>query len=159
MESRAVLEEKRTIKSLRLLVFRMDGTAIGFDTDQMEGMTDFGRVEMNESCLVTINELLGMGEEAYNCASPKVVFVKPMHADDECGVTGKRIGIVVETPEDIVDVPVENIRPLPPVVRKHTRATGFWGAALLKTGMVFIADIYKMPAYRTLMGDGARAGN
>ncbi|MBI5179668.1 MAG: hypothetical protein HZA04_10480 [Nitrospinae bacterium] len=159
MESTAVLELKRPIKSIRLLVFRMDGTAIGFDTDQMEGMTDFGRVDVHESCLVTINELFGMGEESYNCSTPKVVFVKPLPGDGQSGVSGKRIGIVVETPEDIVDVPVENIRPLPPVVRKHAHATGFWGAALLNNGMVFIADIYKIPIYRALRGGGALVGN
>lgn len=138
------------------LVFRVMGVGIGFDTDQISGMADAEKIGEGDVKLFTMHELLGLdvrGTGTGDCARPKVVFVKggylpaPSKKGSPAGNTGareeRRIGVVVNEPEKIVDIPVESMRPMPQLVAPHGDLNGLWAIALMPDEMIFMMDIRK----------------
>ena len=145
------------IEHVSALVFRVMGVGIGFDTDQINGMTDAGKVSEEDVKLVTMHELLGLDIRSPgidDCARPKVVFVKggylpaPSKKGNPAGNAGireeRRIGVVVNEPEEIADIPVAAMRPMPQLVAPHGDLNGLWAVALMPDEMIFMMDVRKM---------------
>lgn len=169
-------ERSSGIEHVSALVFRVMGVGIGFDTDQINGMTDAGKVSEEDVKLFTIQELLGLdirSPEIDDCARPKVVFVKdgylpaPLKKGSPAGNTETReercIGVVVNEPEEIIDIPVAALRPIPQLVAPHGDLNGLWAVALMPDEMIFMMDVrktigQKMKKVRWMSGKQA-AGN
>ena len=145
------------IEHVSALVFRVMGVGIGFDTDQINGMTDAGKVSEEDVKLVTMHELLGLDIRSSgidDCVRPKVIFVKggyfpaPLEQENPAENTGgreaRRIGVVVNEPEEIIDIPVAAMRPMPQLVAPHGDLNGLWAVALMSDEMIFMLDIRKM---------------
>ena len=151
-----MVEHSSRIEHVSALVFRVMGVGIGFDTEQISGMADAGKVREEDVKLVTMHELLGLdirGPVIDDCARLKVVFVKggylpaPLKKRNPAGNAGireeRRIGVVVNEPEEIVDIPVESMRPMPQLVAPHGDLNGLWAVALMPDEMIFMMDIRK----------------
>lgn len=131
------------------LVCRVSGVGIGFDTDQLNGMTDAHRVSEQECRLVTMHELFGRDAgDSRSYARPKVLFVK-----GACLPTGnasdgredvQRIGVVVDEPEEIIEVQVDALRPMPALAR----GGALWAVAMLPQEMILMMDVRKTIARR-----------
>ena len=150
------MERSARIEHVSALVFRVMGVGIGFDTDQINGMADAGKVSEEDFRLVTMYELLGLdmrGSGIDDGAHPKVVFVKgghlpaPLKKGNPVRNTGireeLRIGVVVNEPEEIVDIPVAAMRPMPQLVAPHGDLNGLWAVALMPDEMIFMMDVRK----------------
>ena len=156
------MEHSSRIEPVSALVFRVMGAGIGFDTDQIDGMADAGKVSEKDFKLVTMHELLGLdicgsdirGFGIGDCARPKVIFVKdgylpaPLEQGNLAENTGgrevRRIGVVVNEPEEIVDIPLAALRPMPQLVAPRGDLNGFWAVALMPDEMIFMMDVRKM---------------
>lgn len=151
------MERFSRIEHVSALVFRVMGVGIGFDTDQINGMADARKVSEEDLKLVTMHELLGLdirGLGIDDCARPKVVFVKegylpaPLEQENPAENTGmreaRRIGVVVNEPEEIIDIPVAAMRSMPRLVAPYGDLNGLWAVALMPDEMIFMMDIRKI---------------
>lgn len=151
------MERSSRIEPVSALVFRVMGVGIGLDTEQINGMADAGKVSEKDFKLVTMHELLGLdirGLGINDCARPKVVFVKggylpaPLEQGNSAENTGRReaqrIGVVVNEPEEIVDIPLAALRHLPQLAAPRGDLNGLWAVALMPDEMIFMMDVRKM---------------
>lgn len=137
------------------LVCRVMGVGVGFDTGQINGMTDAHRVSARDCRLVTMHELFGLdADDSQSYARPKVLFVKGGYlparpgsaehgANAEHGTMrdAQRIGVVVDEPEEIIEVPVDALRPMPGLAGAGSSAP--WAVALMPEEMILMMDIRK----------------
>jgi len=155
-------EHSSRIEPVSALVFRVMGVGIGLDTEQINGMADAGKVSEKDFKLVTMHELLGLdirgsgirGLGINDCARPKVVFLKggylpvPLEQGNSAENTGmreaQRIGVVVNELEEIVDIPLAALRPLPQLAAPRGDLNGLWAVALMPDEMIFMMDVRKM---------------
>lgn len=134
------------IQHVSVLVFRVMGVRIGIDTDQLSGVTDVANVDEKKCKLLAMHELLGLERDE----SPlvKVVFAKGGYLSDSSEYIWMRrerhIGLLVGNPEDIIEVPLDDMRPLPQLIHSCTNQNGFWAVGLMPDEMIFMADIRKM---------------
>jgi len=131
------------------------GVAIGLDTDQINGMSDARTLGAEDFELVTIAALLGLDSmKIDDGARTKVLFVKEGYsrtpldqekpAENTFARGERRIGLVVNEPEEIVDIPVSAMRPMPQLVAPHGDLNGLWAVALMPDEMIFMMDVRKM---------------
>lgn len=122
------------------LVCRVMGVGVGLDTDQLNGMTDMRRGGEGDCRLVTMHELFGLDAgDSRSYARPKVLFVKGGHTRD-----AQRIGVVVNEPEEIVEVPVDALRPMPALAG----GGALWAVAMMPQEMILMMDVRKTIARR-----------
>lgn len=137
-------------QAISVLIVRVRGVAIALDTEQLAEMTDYNPDCGTETKLYHLHELLGTEAESY--AHAKVLYVKPNSGGgcntDTSTVPGERIGLVVSRAETIVEIPFDQIRPLPHLLRACCGRGGFLAVAGLAEELVLIADV------RAMIGDG-----
>lgn len=130
------------------LVCRVMGVGVGFDTGQINGMTDVHSVGERDCRLVTMHELFGLdagGIDGYT--RPKVLIVKGGYLPARTGseeheaMRDTRIGVVVDEPEEIIEVPVDALRPMPGLAGSGSSAP--WAVALMPEEMILMMDIRK----------------
>ena len=151
------MERSSRIEPVSALVFRVMGVGIGLDTEQINGMADAGKVSEKDFKLVTMQELLGLearGSGMDAGARPKVIFVKGAYlpalleqenlAENSGLQEARRIGVVVNEPEEIVDIPLAALRPMPQLAAPRGDLNGFWAVALMPDEMIFMMDVRKM---------------
>ncbi|MDP2829854.1 MAG: hypothetical protein Q8O37_14765 [Sulfuricellaceae bacterium] len=131
---------------LSVLVFRVMGVRIGIDTDQIGGFVDVATVDKKKCKLVSMNELLGI--EPPERPHSKVIFAKGGYVSEPSDSVWmrreQRLGVVVSDPEEIVEIPLEVMSPLPQLIHAYTGPNGLWAIALMSDEAVFLADIRKM---------------
>lgn len=122
------------------LVCRVRGVGVGLDTDQLNGMTDVQRGGEGNCRLVTMHELFGLDAgDSRSYARPKVLFVKGGYTRD-----AQRIGVVVDEPEEIIEVPVDALRPMPALAARGA----LWAVAMMPQEMILMMDVRKTIARR-----------
>lgn len=131
------------------LVCRVMGVGVGLDTDQINGMTDAHRGGEGDCRLVTMHELFGLddrGSGISGYARSRVLLLKhgylpARHGSAEHGATGdaQRIGVVVNEPEEIIEVPVDALRPMPALAG----GGALWAVAMMPQEMILMMDIRK----------------
>lgn len=131
---------------LSVLVFRVMGVRIGIDTDQISGLVDVANVDKKTCKLVSMNQLLGIEPPGYSYS--KVIFAKGGYvsepSDNVWMRREQRLGVMVSDPEEIVEIPVDVMSPLPQLIHAYTVPNGLWAVALMPDEMIFVADIRKM---------------
>jgi hypothetical protein len=146
-------ERSCCVEHVSALVFRVMGVAIGLDTDQLNGMSDARTLGEEGFELVAIETLLGLGNrgpKVEDGVRPKVLFVKggysrtPLDRENTRMQEERSIGLVVNEPEEIIDIPVSAMRPMPKLVAPHGDLNGFWAVALMQHEMIFMMDVRKM---------------
>ena len=63
-----------------------------------------------------------------------------------CNADGSLVGFVIGEPEDIVQVDVEDIELLPPLIRPMVKGRGIWGVAIRKGELVILIDLAEAAA-------------
>lgn len=113
---------------LKVLVFEVNGTRFAVDSEQIAAVRPGHAV----SHFVPFHELVAMQPAAYDV--PQLLMVKGMHAYP---------AILINQPEDMVDVSLQAIRPLPGLIARLANPFGVWGAVFQKQGMLILVDFYK----------------
>jgi chemotaxis signal transduction protein len=118
--------------AILLLTFRIMGTWIGVDTNQVEEILDQGKAAQRKIKVAALHEKINWGINEVTLAAPRVLMVKGGDSS---------IGILIDQPEDICDVKLDHLRPLPPLLAGSMAAGVVWGIALIHEEMVLLMDL------------------
>ena len=139
-----------------LLVFRSGATRFGLDAAQIAEVLSVQELEETD----------GAGGD--HCVSRggveiPVVELEPLASGGSPAnggsVAGRRdakvvlpkaaqpmVGFVIGDPEEMTRVEVEQIEPLPPLVRSMVKGSGIWAAAKCEGGLVILIDLVEATA-------------
>ena len=118
--------------NLRCLIFKYLHEPFGIDSEQISAL-----VEIDDAPDIELSYF----HELFYGQPGKAQYQKPMLLlikDD-----GRRRGVVIECPENIVDVAIENIRPLPPLIASCSKKHPLWGVAVKGDEWFFLVDLYR----------------
>jgi chemotaxis signal transduction protein len=110
------------------------------DTSQIAGMIEPDRAEAMGVKVGRLHEHMFFRENPVIYSSPRVLLIKDENAP---------YGIMVDRPEEIASVPLDFIRPLPPLFEPYAGSKAVWGAVVKDDGVVLIIDFYKLPSSKT----------
>ncbi len=128
--------------NLQCLVFKYLQEPFGIDVEQISAL-----VEMDEAPDIEWSYF----HELFKGQSGHIPYQHPMLLlirDDE-----KTRGIVIERPENIVEVALENIRPLPPLIASCNKNHPLWGVAVLEDECFFLVDLYRFAGWKVNKAD------
>ena len=115
-------------KELQLLLFTIDETCYGVDADQVAGLQNY----RCDAHTLAVHILLACDPISY--AFPRMLAVKDRETYP---------AILINEPEDIIAIPVVDIRPIPSLLKKTAKQYGVWGVSLKEQRMIVLLDFYK----------------
>jgi chemotaxis signal transduction protein len=111
----------------------MGGVRMGVDTVQVKEIMDIETAEEMGMRMTPLNEIIQFGGRDVILSSPKVLLLK----------TEIMQGVVIESPESIIDINTDDIRLMPPIV-ETSGSKALWGAVLSCEGIILLMDFYKL---------------
>ena len=117
---------------ISILIFFMGGVRIGVDTLQVREIMDIEAAEKRGMPMKPLNELIPFGRDM-TLTSPKAILLK--NEGLSC--------VVIEEPEAIVDINLNDIRLMPPIIEMFG-SRALWGAVLSGEGIILLMDFYKL---------------
>lgn len=121
---------------MEVLTFNIGGVKMGVDTSQVAAMLKPEQAEEMGIGVSGFAEKIPFRDSDITYSTPKVIVIK-----DE----GIPYGILIDRPDDIVPVSIDDIRPLPPVVNACIGSKAIWGALLRGAEVILLVDFYKIP--------------
>ena len=132
--------------SLNLLIFKTNGNRFGLDAAQIGEMIEPQDVErLNETSsgryrilykgdeipIVKLADRIGLkGQQTYT--TPKIVIPKSDRS---------KIGFLIEDPETIVSVTIDDIELIPELVERVGAGPGIWGIAKRHEHLIILIDL------------------
>jgi hypothetical protein len=113
---------------LRLLVFSVGGIRFAADADQVVSLQQCDLASLPEHARF-FHEVVGFADRAVEYLCPEICTVTS--GDGICR-------LVIESPEDIISVPLEVLRPLPSLIEPFAVQRGIW-AGIPETNRVLLA--------------------
>jgi hypothetical protein len=128
-------------KNISILVFKAAGVKIGLDAGQILEMMDMETAaktakERGED-MKKFNEVIPLCKRDVNFTRPKAIRLK---------AAGNPL-IVIEHPESILDINIEDIRPMPFIIEKLGERLGskaVWGSALTGGDIILLVDFCRL---------------
>jgi len=121
-----------TASNLQCLVFKYLQEPFGIDVEQIAALLEMDKAPDVEWSY--FHELFYGHSGHVPYQHPQLLLIK---GAKQAG------GIVIERPDKIVDVSLENIRPLPPFVALCNKHHPLWGVAVLADEWFFLVDLYR----------------
>ncbi len=121
---------------LHFLVFEVQGQPFGVNVDDVEVLVEGGdgegtwQYEGQDIPVQNFSAWIGLGPPS---SAPSRVFVS------RCG--GALRGFLVDTPRDIVALPVDEIFAMPDLIRRVLGATPIWGVGRHAGGLLLLVDL------------------
>ena len=84
--------------------------------------------------ILKLEEKLGLGNSIMAFKSPKVLLIKEEETK----------GILIDEPKNILDIKLDLIHPLPPIIEKINQESSIWGTCFLDENALFLMDCYKL---------------
>jgi hypothetical protein len=137
-----------TIVDLKVLIFDIMGTVMGVDLDQAERMLDLREAIERQISVYSFHEKVSFRASRIVYQEPRVLLIR-----DKEGA----IGLLIDQPQDIVNVRTESIRPLPDLIGASGESNAIWGVALVKEEMVLLVDLHDLMACRIVETGGGPA--
>lgn len=105
------------------------------------GMGVVGMINLRGEVIpaVDLRRVIGLPVAEYTLDTPMIV----------CRVQGKLVALVVDSVEDVVELPEDCVQPAPPV---HALASKMLGVARLSDGLVYVLDLE--PLLGSVIGGG-----
>lgn len=116
--------------SLQCLLFSIGGVRFGVDVDQIASISPHDGKEIED--FFPLHSTIGLNgrEILYNV--PTVLTIRG---------SGKRnCRVLIEAPEDLIDIRMEEIRPFPPVIEPFVRPRGLWAIWVQNQKQVLLLD-------------------
>jgi chemotaxis signal transduction protein len=124
-------------ENISILVFKAAGVKIGLDTGQILEMMDMKTAaktaKESGADMKKLNEVVPLGKRVVNFIRPKAIRLK---------AAGMPL-IVIEEPESILDIDIEDIRPMPFVIER-LGSKAVWGAAVTGGGIILLVDLFRL---------------
>ncbi len=116
------------------LLFSVTGIRFGVDTQQVSAILERQEAEDVALPCIAADAALSIEQGVVAYHQPKVLLIR--HAD--------RFGLLVDSPEEIVDVTIDALRPLPELWRTARIETPIWGVLLYRGDIVLLIDSHKI---------------
>ncbi|HAK87745.1 MAG: hypothetical protein A2077_07240 [Nitrospirae bacterium GWC2_46_6] len=119
---------------VELLTFNIGGVKMGVDTAQIAAMLETGQAEERGVSVSGLFEKMPFRGREITCSAPHVIVIK-----DE----GDPYGILIDRPDDILRVSIDDIRHLPPIFAACGCSKAIWGAVLKGEDVILLVDFYR----------------
>ncbi len=120
---------------IRLLIFKIMGVCFGADMEQIEEMVDFSQAQQEDWDIRNFTEAISFRDIEVEYKKPKVILIKDSDQD---------VGIVIDQPENIVNINIKSIRLLPPLLENHKTVDAIWAAVFLGEELALLVDFYRL---------------
>jgi len=124
-----------SINEIELLTFSIGGVKMAVDTAQIASMLKTGQAEEGGVRIRSLLEKIPFCSTEIDYRIPHVIVIK-----DE----GEPYGVLIDRPEDIIRVSIDEIRPLPPVIASCSSSRAIWGAVLKGQDIILLIDFYRL---------------
>lgn len=128
------------MNELELMVIAMGEVTVGVDTEQIEGMITLAQADEMGVKVCRLQDKIPFMGTRVRLQAPKALLIK--HAQP--------YAVIVESPQDILSVDLDSIRPLPPLLAACNPCKAVWGVAVRGEGLIFLIDFSR--------SDGVHAG-
>lgn len=145
----AVASQRTSEGRVHVLIFEQDDQLYGVDVGQVETIVG-GQVSLGEEAEgvwvyggqeVPIRDLARwIGLERRGAGPGRVLLSRS---------SGTLRGFLVDTPKDIVGLPLENIHPIPDLIRRVLGPSPLWGVGRGAQGLILLVDL----AHRRELGE------
>ncbi len=129
------LHESHCPQMIRILTFTVMGVKMGVDTEQIGGIWEVDEARRLGTVIHYFHEKIFFRDRAAEYHAPKAMLVK----DGD-----KEYSLVIDNPDDIIEVGIESIQPLPSLIALPGTAGAFWGAVANDQGIVLLVDFSRM---------------
>jgi chemotaxis signal transduction protein len=120
---------------IRLLIFKIMGVCFGADMEQIEEMVDFSQAQQEDWDIRDFTEAISFRDIEVEYKKPKVILIKDSEQD---------VGIIIDQPEDIININIKSIRLLPPLLESRKTVDAIWAAVFLDDELALLVDFYRL---------------
>lgn len=118
------------IHELEILVFTLNGITFGVDTEQLGGVLTAAEAGAAGTELVPFSDKIPMSGMAGIVQTPYALLIKDT----------AQYAVVIESPEDIISIRIDAIRPLPPLMAACNTSQAVWGVGMREEGIILLVD-------------------
>jgi chemotaxis signal transduction protein len=122
------------INELEILVFALGGITFGVDTEQVGGVITAAQAEILGMKLIPFPDRVPLGGMPGHFRAPKALLIKDVTS----------YAVVIESPDDILSVRLDSIRPLPPLLAACNPCQAVWGVAVKGEGIILLIDFLRL---------------
>ncbi len=119
---------------LEILVFALGGITLGVDTEQVGGVIPADEAEALGMKLVPFSEKIPLGEKPERLQAPKALMINDVTP----------YAVIIKSPDDILSVRLDSIRPLPPLLAACNACQAVWGVAVREEGIIILIDFLRL---------------
>ncbi len=122
------------MEEIHIMIFSIMGTRLGVDMEQVFEIRELDQVEQKGFKAVYFHEKAPFRGKVVQYKAPKVLLIK-----DETST-----GIIINQPENMINITIDDIQPLPPLLQSINKYPAIWGAAMINEEIVLLVDLYKL---------------
>ncbi len=123
------------INGLELLTFSIGGVKMAVDTAQVSEMLKIEHAADKGINICRIPEKIHFCVQLIGYSDPHVVVIKDV---------GEPYGVLIDLPEDIVRVSIDDIHTLPQALALSSTSKAIWGALPKDDNVILLLDLYKL---------------
>ena len=118
--------------TLSVIIFDFMNVKFAVDVEHISEIMELNP-KLNENCqIIQLADTFRTSDQSFKPKSPKLLVLKG----------DQTLGILTDQPEDLVQVPLEKIRALPPFVEKVMNSTPIWAAFVDEDDIVYLLDCF-----------------
>lgn len=123
-------ERDNQINELEILVFSAGGITFGVDTEQVGGVITETEAEALGMELVPFPDKVPSGGIQRRFQTLKALLIKD----------AMTFAVAIESPESILSIRLDSIRPLPPLLTACNPCQTVWGVTVREEGIILLID-------------------
>lgn len=133
---------------IQILVFTVMGVRMGVDTSQIEEMLEMDQAVSRGLSASPFHEELSFGPSSATYFAPKVITLKDQR---------RPLSMVIDQPDEITNVPVASIQPIPALIAARSGASrAIWGAVVSREDVILLVDLFKLSAHNAKTRENTR---
>lgn len=125
---------EREIDFIDILVFSLGENRFALDMTQILRIDSATPQKGSKIKFTGFHEKIGYGKKDFSYKVPKAIFLNDCQEDN---------AILIESPEDIISIPVRDIQPMPYLIDRCSNQKAIWGATFINDDIVFLVDLQK----------------
>lgn len=128
----------KNFKEIQLLIFDLMGIKFGVDIEQVSEiyeLMDLGQMKGARYEASWFHEKIPFRQGPVVYKSPRLLSLKDKETT---------LGIIIDQPEDILSITLNDIQPLPSLLEVLNRPSAIWGVALKGERTILLVDFYKL---------------
>ena len=127
-------DNQQTDDSISFLIFNVNGTLAGIDTEQITEICDGDRVDIKNEKVISLT--FDSPESIHTESVSNVKAIKVRYCNREYGI---RVGM----PREMITLNVSAVKPLPSLFSVFNDTVPVWGVAVRDGQIILLIDIFK----------------